>query len=35
MYTIELKGPKGETRTLHVNPWGNVIPFGGPLARTE
>jgi hypothetical protein len=35
MYTVELKGPNGETRTLHVNPWGNVIPFGGPLARTE
>lgn len=35
MYNVELKGPKGETRTLHVNPWGNVIPFGGPVARTE
>jgi hypothetical protein len=31
MYTVELKGPKGETRTLHVNPWGNVMPFGGPV----
>ncbi len=28
MYQVELKGPKGETRVLHVNPWGNVIPFG-------
>ncbi|HLC41305.1 MAG TPA: hypothetical protein VJO34_06720 [Methylomirabilota bacterium] len=35
MYNVELKGPKGEVRTLHVNPWGNVIPFGSPLARTE
>jgi uncharacterized transporter YbjL len=35
MYNVELKGPTGETRTLHVNPQGNVIPFGGPLARTE
>jgi len=35
MYNVELKGPKGEIRTLHVNPWGNVIPFGGPVARTE
>ena len=31
MYTVELKGPAGETRTLHVNPWGNVMPFGGPV----
>jgi hypothetical protein len=28
MYRVELKGPKGETRVLHVNPWGNVMPFG-------
>jgi hypothetical protein len=34
-YAVELKGPTGETRTLHVNPWGNVIPFGGPLAGTR
>jgi hypothetical protein len=34
MYQVELKGPKGETRVLHVNPWGNVRPFG-PLAATE
>jgi len=32
MYTVELKGPKGETRTLHINPWGNVMPFGGPVS---
>ncbi len=30
MYQAELKGPGGETRILHVNPWGNVMPFGGP-----
>lgn len=30
-YQVELKGPKGETRVLHVNPWGQVRPFG-PLA---
>lgn len=29
-YQAELKGPKGETRLLHVNPWGQVMPFGGP-----
>jgi hypothetical protein len=33
MYQAELKGPAGETRTLHVNPWGNVMPFGGPVTR--
>ena len=32
MYTVELKGPKDETRTLHINPWGNVMPFGGPVS---
>lgn len=36
MYQVELKGPKGETRYLHVNPWGGVMPFGGPLSlRSE
>ncbi len=29
MYQVELKGPSGETRILHVNPWGDVMPFGG------
>lgn len=33
-YQVELKGPKGETKILHVNPWGAVRPFG-PLAATE
>lgn len=33
MYQAELKGPKGETRILHINPWGNVMPFGGPVTR--
>ncbi len=35
MYTVELKGPNDEITTLHINPWGNVIPFGGPIARTR
>jgi len=35
MYSVELKGPNDEIRTLHINPWGNVIPFGGPVARTR
>jgi len=33
-YQVELKGPKGETRMLHVNPWGAVRPFG-PLAAAD
>jgi len=33
MFQAELTGPNGETRLLHVNPWGNVMPFGGPQAR--
>ena len=26
-YSAELKGPAGQVRTLHVNPWGGVVPF--------
>lgn len=33
MYQAELKGPKDEVRTLHINPWGNVMPSGGPWRR--
>ena len=33
MYSVELKGPEGQARTFHVNPWGNVMPFGGPMRR--
>jgi len=33
MYSVELKGPDGQLRTFHVNPWGNVMPFGGPARR--
>ena len=33
MYQAELSGPAGETRILHVNPWGNVMPFGAPTTR--
>jgi hypothetical protein len=35
MYQAELKGPKDESRTLHINPWGNVMPFGGVQARVR
>jgi hypothetical protein len=33
MYSVELKGPDGQTRIFHINPWGNVMPFGGPTRR--
>ncbi len=33
MYSVELKNPAGDVRTLHVNPYGNVMPFGGPWQR--
>ena len=33
MYQAELSGPGDETRTLHINPWGNVMPFGGSATR--
>ena len=29
MYSVELKGTKGESRTLHITPFGGVMPFGG------
>jgi len=30
MYTVELKGPKGENKTLHISPFGHVMPFAPP-----
>ncbi len=33
-YSVELKGPGDEMRILHVNPWGNVGPSGGPWRRS-
>jgi hypothetical protein len=30
MYTVELKGPKGEGKTLHISPFGHVMPFPPP-----
>jgi len=32
-YSVELKGPKDEVRVLHINPWGNVMPFVGPAGQ--
>jgi hypothetical protein len=33
MYSVELTGPKDESRILHINPFGAVMPFGGPWRR--
>ena len=33
MCSVELKGPEGQVRTFHINPWGIVMPFGGPARR--
>ncbi len=30
VYAVELKNSEGELRTFHINPFGNVMPFGGP-----
>lgn len=35
MYSVELKNDAGEVRTLHINPYGNVMPFGGPWSRAS
>ena len=32
MYQVEGRGPKDEVRYLHINPFGNVIPFGAGRA---
>lgn len=34
-YQAKLTGPDGESRILHINPWGNVMPSGGPQARAK
>jgi hypothetical protein len=34
MFQAELTGPNNESRVFHINPWGNVMPFGGPWRRT-
>jgi hypothetical protein len=30
MYAVELKNAKGELRSIHINPFGGVMPFSGP-----
>jgi len=34
MYSVELKNAAGEVRTIHVNPFGNVMPFGPRWQRS-
>jgi hypothetical protein len=33
MYSVELKNSEGELRTFHINPFGYIMPFGGPWRR--
>lgn len=33
MYAVDLKNEQGEVRTLRINPFGNVMPFGAPWRR--
>jgi hypothetical protein len=35
MYSVDLKGPNQEFRTIYLNPWGNVMPGGEPWHRTK
>ena len=32
---LRLGESRRSVRTLHINPWGNVIPFAGPLSRAR
>jgi hypothetical protein len=34
MYSIELKNAQGELRSIHITPFGGVMPFSGPAARS-
>jgi hypothetical protein len=34
MYLVELKNAKGELQSLHITPFGGVMPFGGPAGRS-
>lgn len=34
MYSVELKNAAGEMRTLHINPFGNVMPFAPRRQRS-
>jgi hypothetical protein len=34
MYSVELKNAKGELRSIHITPFGGVMPFSGPAERS-
>jgi hypothetical protein len=34
MYSVELKNPKGELRSIRITPFGGVMPFSGPAGRS-
>jgi hypothetical protein len=34
MYSVELKNAQGELRSIHITPFGGVMPFSGPAARS-
>lgn len=34
MYSVELKNAKGELRSIHITPFGGVMPFSGPAGRS-
>ena len=34
MYSVELKNAKGELHSIHITPFGGVMPFSGPVARS-
>jgi hypothetical protein len=34
MYSIELKNAKGELHSIHITPFGGVMPFSGPAGRS-
>jgi hypothetical protein len=34
MYAVELKDAKGELRSIHITPFGGVMPFSGPAAQS-
>jgi len=33
MYAVELKNAEGELRSIHITPFGGVMPFSGPTGR--
>jgi hypothetical protein len=35
MYSVELKNPNGELRSIHITPFGGVMPFSGPAGHSQ